>query len=193
MKEKHAQELKHLEEKYNSDLYEKSSAIDDRMIELKEEHDNQLHNLRVEMEHELLAEKRKSIAENEQNLKDIQKLQKDFREIESEIELKTLKITGLKMESKTNTEELKKLRAENQQLKQTKNHLQILWENQEPKRQAQKQQIASLQKLNRELSLHIQESKLKDYDYIENKSEKQQNNPSHVNQLLKDIHIHNNP
>ena len=108
IKEKQDQELKDLKEKYENEFYEKSSLLDDRIIELKEEHDNQLHNLRVEMENELLAEKRKSASENEQNIKDIQKLQKEFRELQSELELKNFKVVNMKLESTNNRTELQK-------------------------------------------------------------------------------------
>ena len=189
IKEKQEQELKNLKEKYDTEFYEKSSKLDDRMVELKEEHDNQLHNLRIEMENELLAEKRKSAGLNEQNINDIQKLQKEFRQLQSELELKNLKITNLQLESTNNTEELQKLRVDSKELRQHNNKLQILWENQGPEMEEQKQQIASLQRLNRQLSQYIHENQSVTYKHIDDNREKSQKK-NNVSELLKNIHIH---
>lgn len=187
MKEKQKQELKNLKEKYETEFYEKASKLDDRMIELKEEHDNQLHTLRVEMESELLAEKRKATALNEQNVHDIQKLQKDYRQLQSELELKNLKMANLTLESTSNMEELKTFKEDNRILKIHNNKLQTLWETQAPEMEEQKQQISSLQKLNRQLSQYIQENQSDTY-----KRENKEKNGSKTNirDLLKKIHIY---
>ena len=144
------------------------------------------------MEKELIAEKRKSSSENEQNIKDIQKLQKDFREIQSELEIKNLKVTNLDLECRNNREELKKLKWDNQELEQKNTHLQVLWENQAPEMEEQKQQISSLQKLNRKLSQYIHDNQFTaSYTHKQKQEINITQEENTISDVLKNIHIHN--
>ena len=210
MKEKAEQNLSDLKEKYENGFYEKSSRLDERIMELTEEHDNQLHNLRLEMEQELIAERRKSVAENEDKTNEIQRLQKECRQMKSDVELKNLKIVNLELGSTNDTEELQKLRRDNKELRWNNNNLQALWDNQGPEMEAQRQQIASLQQLNQQLSEYVHEGpsqssvqkgfKLDPADKVssplnpsvpsDNSQETRDREQSNVNELLKDIHIH---
>ena len=179
MQYNHHQELKKLKEQYQTVLHEQSYQRDERMIELKEEHDNQIHLLRTEMEQELIAEKKRSkVCEKTYN-EDIQKLQKDFRNLKSEMELNTFKKTQLEI----NENELAGLRKLNQELQKKNTYLQNLWQQQQPEMEQQQQQIENLQKLNRELSCL-----LKNYSTETNRTTL--SNESNFNTLLQDIHVH---
>ncbi len=145
-------ERKNLKERYNQKMDEKSKKLDERIITLKEEQDNQMHYLREEMEQELLAEKRKSIQMEKAYHTDIEKLQKDFNHLQSEMELNKFKTTF----SKSKEQELLALRELNQNLQKKNYQLRSLWRQQTPEIENQKQQIISLQKLNQELSQLLQ-------------------------------------
>ena len=175
----HSQELKKLKEKYQTEIHEQSRQRDERMIEIKEEHDNQIHLLRTEMEQELIAEKKRSKACEKTYNEDIQKIQKDFRDLKSEMELNTFKQTQLEI----NENELTGLRKLNQELQKKNTHLQNLWQRQQPEMEQQQQQITNLQKLNRELSCLLK-------NYSTQTNHKTTPNEPDFNTLLQNIHVH---
>ncbi len=201
IKNNREKEIQNLKNTYNKKINKNQQALDERMIELKEEHDNQLHLLRTEMEHELLAERRKFIKAEKTYNDDINKLQKDFRELQSELELK--KFHHKKQEIKEN--ELEGLRVLNTTLQKENKKLKTLWENQRPNMEKQQQQIICLQKLNSELSHTLQNQYIKKEDTIyEQNSENHQQvidklsssasriQPvPNIQSVFKDIHIHN--
>ncbi len=194
------QKLRELRDEYDLEFSKKASTLDSRIMEITEEHDDQLHNLRNEMEKELLAERRNSLANKETYEKDIEKLQKDFREIQSELELKRFKLTSLESTKTYGEKELTDLQKANVELKERNQTLQTLWENQCPEMEKQKQQIASLQQLNRQLSqaFHdesfkfqpepsgsITKERKKNFSLLSPKEEDKS-----IGDLLKEIHLH---
>ena len=124
MKENFNCDLKKLKNKHQLELLKQSEHSNQQIIKYQEEHDNQIHCLREEMEQELLAERRKLSTMEKTYNEDIDKLQKDFRAIQSELELKKFKQQNMEIRTK----EMENLRIINKKLKDKNNKLQRLWE-----------------------------------------------------------------
>ena len=151
------QKWRELKDQYDLQLREKEASMESRVQDLKEEQEDSLHRLRVEMENELIAQKRNFTALNQSQITDRDKLQKDLKQTQAKLELKSFQITHLETEIQTLTRKSNSLKKHNQKLKDKNLSLQILWEKQWPEMEQQKHQIAGLRRLNRQLSLSLQE------------------------------------
>ena len=188
--EKKSAYINEIKQKYAMDYQKKSEELEQRMIELKEEQDDYIHNLRAEMENELIAERRKSTALNNEDRQDLLKVQKDFQEVDSALKMKSFKLDQI-IEQKNQIElELEHLRKTNKELKERNTSLQTLWENSWPEMQKQKQQIASLQALNKQLSEELQ----KNYYSApaEESSSDLKKSEWDLNSALEELHLHKN-
>ncbi len=177
-----------IKKQYDLKRKQKEEELEARIGELKEMHEDALHTLRVEMENDLIAEKRNSQALHHSHTEEVFKLQKEFKQLQAEGELKSFKIHSLQTQKASLLQEKDSLTRTHHKLQNQVTELENLCDRQKPHIEQYQKQVLSLQKLNRQLSEALQDQKTKPPARVTAKppSVRGRNIPF----ILKDIHIH---
>ena len=162
-------------------------TFETQIKKLELQFEKQKKRIQIELENDLCEEKNRFEVFKElreQELEDIQKNHNLLQKENQKLQRQSFIIEKTLAENKTNLEsKMKELLSERKQ----KERLDHLWKNLQSRLEAKDQQLKSLQKLNRSLSLSLTEK-----TFAEKPEEKQKDTPNKkesISQLLKEIHF----
>ena len=128
-----------------------------RIKNLTEAHERKLKNICTEMENDLCSEKRKTEILQSERAEEIKQMERNIQTLSQDVRRLTVKNHALEKSNGEFTERIKKEIAANSALKYQSKQARELWQNLQEQLEKRNQQVESLQKLNRNLSLQLNE------------------------------------
>ena len=128
-----------------------------RIKNLTEAHERKLKNICTEMENDLCSEKRKTEMLQSERAEEVKQMERNIQTLSQDVRRLTVKNHALEKSNEDFAERIKKEISAGSALKYQNNQARELWRNLQEQLEKRNQQVESLQKLNRNLSLQLNE------------------------------------
>ena len=196
------QNLLHIEETHKKEMINLKSDYETRIGNMKASLNRKFQHIQIEMENDLCSEKKRHEVFKNMKMRQIQEQKDNLSLLQAQNhELKTKKFVLEKSLAETK-ENLDRYIRENKKWEEKNGNLMVLWQELQKQNETKDQQIQSLQKLNRSLSLSLNEKKEEKQtdNFIPNaslapsgsfpdKENLKEKKPKSISHILADIHF----
>ena len=154
-------QIQTLSDQKNTDRVREQEALkkeyEHRIQSLTEVHEKKLKTICTEMENDLCSEKRRAEMLQSEKEGEIKRLEQSIEDLSQEVRQLTVRSNTLEKSNQESSGRLKKEISANETVKYQHKQVKELWQNLQTQLEKRNQQVESLQKLNRSLSIQLNE------------------------------------